>query len=157
MTKQNKNTKKKFVPKPKLAELAGQFDIEFKKHVQVTLLKNGAVGYKDFVIKQNTNENWCIFHIRNLQDSIGEFKLKTCALLAAKAYSTTSINHFIEIQDLDNRYWASHSDMLVYKRIIKKQVPLDRYIILLNKLEDSEVKERELKRKITSLFHMSFA
>lgn len=157
MTKQNKTPKKKFTPKPKLAELAGQLDEEFKKHVKVTLLKNGAVGYKDFVIKQNKKENWCIYHVKNFQDMIGEFKLKTCALLAAKAYSTTSINHYFEIQDLDNRYWASHSDMQVYKRIIKKPISLDRYIIILNKLEDSELKERDLKRKITSLFHMSFA
>jgi hypothetical protein len=156
MTKQHKNTKKA-LSRPKIKELAGQFDDELKKHVKLTVLKNGAIGYKDFIIKKNKHQDWCIHHIRNISDAIGEFKLKTCAVLAAKAYSLTSIQKYYEIKELDTQYWANHINNLVYKNIITQPVDLDRYIIILNKLEDSEVKADHLKRKITTMFHASFA
>lgn len=151
MTKQ----KPKFIPRIK--ELAQELDAEFKKYIQLTVLKDGSVAYKDFVVRKNAIGNWYIFNRANPQDVIGEFKLKTCAILAAKAYSATKIQTYLEIQEIDNKYWASHCDMLVYKKILKSNVPLDRFIILLNKLEDSELKEQTLKRKITAMFHTSFA
>lgn len=154
MNKKN-NTNKK-LPKPKIKEIAGQFDIEFQNHVVLVPLKNGAIGYKDFIIKRNNADSWCIYNIKNLRESIGEFKLKTCALMAARAYSLTRINKYLEIQDIDNQYWANYSNGIVYRNIIKKQIDLDRFIIVLNKLEDSEAKVDYLKRKITSMFRTSF-
>lgn len=156
MTKTNRPRNKKKQP-PNIKDMAGEFDAEFNKLIKVTVLKNGAVGYDGFIIKQSVNQNWCLHRATNLKDTLGEFKLKTCALLAAKAYSTTSLNRYFEIKELDNQYWAKRADTIVYKNIIKKPVALDRYIIILNKLEESEVKEAFLKQKITTMFHSSFA
>lgn len=158
MAKQRKQTKqKKFIPSPKIKEIAGELDAEYKKHIQLTVLKEGAVGYKDIIVKQNKNDNWALYSIYNTKDMISEFKLKTCAVMAAKAYSTVSLNRFTEIKELDNNYWANHINKLVYKRIIKSTLDLDRFIIILNKLEDSEFKEQHFKDKITSMFRSSFA
>jgi hypothetical protein len=79
------------------------------------------------------------------------------AVMAAKAYSTTSLNRYFEIMELDTQYWASHSSALNFRRFLNKTTPLDRYIIILNKLEESERKEALYKSKITSMFHASFA
>lgn len=154
MTKKTK-PKQKYIPRIK--ELAQELDTEFKKYLQLTLLKDGSVAYKNYVVKKSKLGNWSIFNQQNPYDVVGEFKLKTCAILAAKAYSATRMQTYLEIESLDNKYWASHCDMLVYKKIIKSNVPLDRFIILLNKLEDSELKEQVLKAKITAMFHTSFA
>ena len=100
MAKQRKQTKqKKFIPSPKIKEIAGELDAEYKKHIQLTVLKEGAVGYKDIIVKQNKNDNWALYSIYNTKDMISEFKLKTCAVMAAKAYSTVSLNRFTEIKD----------------------------------------------------------
>lgn len=155
MTKQTKKKSKK-INKPKIQEIAGELDAEFKKHMKLSVLPNGAVGYKDYVVKQNKQQNWCICHVANL-NVIDEFKLKSCALMAAKAYDTTSLNRYFEIKELDNQYWASHSNTINCKRFIKQSIPLDRYIIILNKLEESERREALYKDKITSMFHASFA
>ena len=155
MTKQTKKKPKK-INKPKIQEIAGEFDAEFKKHMKLAVLPNGAVGYKDYVVKLNKQQNWCICHVTN-QNVIDEFKLKSCALLAAKAYDTTSLDRYFEIKELDNQYWASHSNTLNCKRFMNKTTPLDRYIIILNKLEESERREALYKDKITSMFHASFA
>lgn len=155
MTKQTKK-KPKSINKPKIKEIAGELDAEFKKQMKLIVLPNGAVGYKDYVVKQNKQQNWCIYHLSNA-NLIDEFKLKSCALMAAKAYHTTSLNRYFEIKELDNQYWASHSSALNYRRFMKPSIPLDRYIIILNKLEESERKEALYKDKITSMFHASFA
>jgi len=157
MTKQNKNKNKKHISKPQIKEIAGQLDAEFKKHIKLTVLPNGAVGYKDFIIKQNKHQNWEVCRVNSPKIAIDEFRLKTCAVMAAKAYSTTSLNRYFEIMELDTQYWANHSSALNFRRFLNKTTPLDRYIIILNKLEESERKEALYKSKITSMFHASFA
>ena len=88
---------------------------------------------------------------------IEEYYLKTCALMAAKAYNNSlHLTKFFEIKQLDNHYWANHSDLQVYKKNIKTVKEFDRYIILLNKLEDTEYKTEHFKEKISRMFKWSF-
>jgi hypothetical protein len=144
--------------KPKSAvikELASQFEAEFNKSMPVTVRKDGSLLYKNYVIKQNANHNWALYYDGS-KEAIDEFYLKTCALMAAKAYLSTNLNRYFEIKRLDNKYWASYSDNQVYKKNIKTAKDSDRFMILLNKLEDSEARATHFKEAISRMFKWSF-
>jgi hypothetical protein len=148
--------KKHNKPKAKvIKELATQFDNELHSALPVVKLSGGAIGYKEFLIKKMPNGNWGIYQITN-KDFIEQFFLKSCALMAAKAYSNTRITKFSEIKQLDNKYWASYSDNQVYKNNIKTAKEFDRYMILLNKLEQSEAHIAHFKDEISRMFKWSF-
>jgi hypothetical protein len=144
--------------KPKTAvikELASQFEAELNKSMPVTVRKDGSLLYKHYVIEQNNNNNWALYHAGS-NESIDEFYLKTCALMAAKAYQSTNLNRYFEIKRLDNKYWASYSDNQVYKKNIKTAKDSERFMILLNKLEDSDVQATHFKEAISRMFKWSF-
>ena len=144
--------------KPKTAvikELASQFEAELNKSMPVTLRKDGSLLYKNYVIKQNNNNNWALYYDGS-NESIDEFYLRTCALMGAKAYQSTDLTRYFEIKRLDNKYWASYSDNQVYKKNIKTAKDSERFMILLNKLEDSETQAAYFKETISSMFKWSF-
>jgi hypothetical protein len=148
--------KKQTKSKPKVVkELASQFEAELKNSMPVTVLPNGNIVYKDFVIKKTKQENWAVYFKYN-NNVVDEYHLKTCALLSAKAYDKNDLNRFFEIKNLDNQYWASYSDNQVYQHNIKKAKDFDRYIVLLNKLEDSQARAEHLKEQISRMFKWSF-
>jgi len=151
MKKQNKPK-----PKPKfIKELASQFEAELNKSMPVTVRQDGSLLYKNYVIKQNDKNNWAIYH-EGSTDSVDEFYLKTCALMAAKAYQSTNLNRYFEIKRLDNKYWASYSDNQIYRKNIKTAKDSDRFMILLNKLEDSEAQAAQFKEAISRMFKWTF-
>jgi len=151
MKKSNKNKPKAKVVK----ELAGQFEEEINKNLPVSIQPDGSLVYKDFFIKRNKLENWVVYHRHN-GNPIEEYYLKSCALMAAKAYSRTDINKFFEIKNLDNKYWASYSDNQVYRKNIKTAKDFDRFQVLLNKLELSQQETDRFKDKISTMFKWSF-
>jgi hypothetical protein len=149
MKKQNK-------PKPSvIKELASQFEAELNKSMPVTVRKDGSLLYKNYVIKQNNNNNWALYY-NGSNESVDEFYLRTCALMGAKAYQSTDLTRYFEIKRLDNKYWASYSDNQVYKKNIKTAKDSERFMILLNKLEDSEVQATHFKEAISRMFKWSF-
>jgi hypothetical protein len=144
--------------KPKTAvikELASQFEAELNKSMPVTVRKDGSLLYKNYVIKQNNNNNWALYY-NGSNESIDEFYLRTCALMGAKAYQNTDLTRYFEVKRLDNKYWASYSDNQVYKKNIKTAKDSERFMILLNKLEDSEVQATHFKEAISRMFKWSF-
>jgi hypothetical protein len=147
--------KKNKTPKLKFKELAEQFQHELDSKYPVHVLPNGNIVYKDFVVKETKQGNWSLYNFKN-QSFIDAFFLKTCALMAAKAYHNTQIEKFFEIKRLDNRYWSSYCNARVFKHNIKTAKDLDRYIILLNRLEDAESKEQFYKSEISRMFKWSF-
>ena len=150
MKKQNKS-------KPKVVkELASQFEEELNKSMPISVLPNGNIAYKNFIVKQTKGENWAVYHKYN-NFLIDEYHLKTCALLSAKAYERNDLNKFFEIKNLDNQYWASYSDNQVYQQNIKKAKDFSRYIVLLDKLEDSQTRTERLQERISRMFKWSFA
>ena len=76
--------------------------------------------------------------------------------MAAKAYSSVHMNRFFEIKELDNKYWANYCDSIVYKKNIKSAKELDRYIVLLNRLEESNRKATFYREEISRMFKWSF-
>ena len=76
--------------------------------------------------------------------------------MAAKEYSKSSIEKFIEIKRLDTRYWAYYSDTMIYSKNIKTAKDYDRYLVLLNKLEHSKFLAEHFQEKISTMFKWSF-
>ena len=135
--------------------LASQFEEELNKTLPITVRSDGAIVYKDYYIKVRKNGNWGLYSIWT-KDLVNEFFLKTCALMAAKAYASAQIEKFLEIKRLDNNYWSNHSDSLVFRNNIKKAHALDKYIILLNRLEESEARASSFKEEISRMFKWTF-
>mgnify|MGYP006269537835 CR=1 FL=1 len=146
------NKLKKKIPIKALAE---QFKHELDSKYSVHILPNGDTVYKNFVIRKNQFENYSLINFKN-QTVINQFFLKSCAVMAAKAYHNIQIEKFFEIKQLDNKYWANHVDAQVFRQNIKHAVDLDRYLILLTRLEDATSKEQYYENKITSMFKCSF-
>jgi hypothetical protein len=150
-----KNTKTK--PKAKvIKELAQQFEEEVKQTIPLSIQPDGSVVYKNYVIRQTDKEDWALYHVNN-KTLIETYHLKSCALMAAKAYECTNLNKFFEIKQIDSKYWASFSDNRIYQKNIKKVKDFDRYLILLNKLEDSKCRVEQFKEQISRMFKWSFA
>lgn len=150
MKKHNKR-----LSKSKIQELAEQLQKEFDTKLPVTVLPNGDIVYKGYIVRQIASGNWGLFDVgyKELKD---QFYLKSCALMAAKAYNNVHIEKYFEIKRLDNRYWANHCDLMIYKRNIKTAKEFERYIVLLNKLEDTEEKVKHYQEEISRMFKWSF-
>jgi hypothetical protein len=147
---------KKKQPKSKLVKtLATQLEFEFNKSMPLSVRPDGSIVYKDFFIKSKKSGNWAVYNI-NSKDEVGEYFLKTCAILAAKAYHHSNIDRFLEIKRLDNCYWSNRCDTLVFRNNLNKVKDFDRYLILLNRLEESEVQASYYKDEISKLFNRNF-
>lgn len=136
-------------------ELATQFQTELEDNLPVTVRADGSMVYKDYFIKVKKNGNWGLFSIRT-RDVIDEYFLKSCALMAAKAYNATNLEKFNEIKRLDTQYWANYSDSAVFRNSIKKAKDFERYLILLNRLEHSEAQTEHFKEEISRMFKWTF-
>lgn len=149
-----KKPNKKLKPKA-IKELAAHFSSEFDSKLPLQFLPSGDIVYKQYVIRKLSNDNWGLFDIvfNELKD---QFFLKTCAIMAAKAYNSIQLDKYTEIKRLDNKYWASQSDCEVFSRNIKKVAEYERYLILLARLEDSKEKVKFYQEEISRMFKWSF-
>jgi len=158
MTKTKHQSKKKQQssrPVPNVEKLAETFEIDFKKIVPLIPLPDGSVVYKDYIAKQNKDGRW-VLHKKNTLGTQGEFNLKTCALIAAKALTMVHIEKYNEIKMLDNRYWANHYTVQVCKKHLPNIKDFDHYMIMLNKYEHSMWLEEHCKEEISKMFRWSF-
>lgn len=141
--------------KKTIKELAGHFDKELQAHLPVTVLSNGTIVYKDYYVKQLKSGNWGLFRIHT-KDIIEQYFLKSCALMAAKAYSVTNLDRFFEVKRLDTRYWANYSDSIIFKNNLKLAKDFEKYQVLLNRYEHSDFQARDYKQQISRMFRWSF-
>lgn len=149
--------KKSNKPKPKdIVKLANAFNDELKVTLPISQMPDGSAVYKQFLIKETKDANWGLYHISN-KVLIEQYYLKTCALMAAKAYNSTQMAKFFEIKQIDSKYWASYSDTMIYKKNMKTAKEYERYLILLNKLEHSTELSNHFKEKISQMFKWTFA
>ena len=137
-------------------ELAGQFEAELQKTLPISIQPDGSIVYKQFLIKKNQVGNWILYN-KNNKYALEEYYLKTCALMAARAYSRTDLNKFFEIKRLDDQYWTNYSDNQVYTKNIKKAKDFSKYVILLNRMEYSQERAEHFKEQISRMFKWSFA
>lgn len=135
-------------------EFALYFDKELQAKLPITILPNGALGYKDCLVRQLSAGTWGLYNTRNL-DLVGEYYLKSCALMAAKFFSHKQVEKRYEIKELDTNYWLHYTDSLIFKNNIDT-VSDDRYSILLTRLEESNFQTLRYKTKISMLFKCAF-
>jgi hypothetical protein len=76
--------------------------------------------------------------------------------MAAKAYSGTHLERFVEVKRLDSGYWSNYTDRLIFQHNIKTAKDFERFLILLNRLEESQLREQQFKEKISRMFKWSF-
>lgn len=150
-----KNITKHKPKKRVIRELAEQFDIELNKQLPITLLPNGDTVYKNYIVKQLPSGNWGLYNFKT-KELVDQFFLKSCALMAAKAYNYVQMRRFKEIKTLDSRYWANYCDSQVYKHNIKITKDNDRYLILLDRLAHSQSQVGQYKAEISRMFKSSF-
>ena len=151
----NTNKFKKQSKAKVIKDLAGQLEEDLKQTLPLAVQPDGSIVYKNFVVRKNARGNWDLNYL-NGSAVIEEYYLKSCALMAARAYGKTDINKFFEIKRLDSQYWNSHSDSQVYQKNIKTAKDFSRYLILLNKLEDSRDRAEHFQQKISTMFKWSF-
>lgn len=149
-----KKSKRK-IPTIRIKELAKELTSELEQKLPLTVLPNGGIVYKQYLVKQTKEGNWAVYNYKD-RNLIEQYFLKTCALMAAKAYNNVQLDRFHDIKRLDNCYWASHCDTQVFKHNIKITKDFNRYLILLNKLEESALKETHYKEEISKMFKWSF-
>jgi hypothetical protein len=155
-SKPKKTSAKKPGVQPKvIGELAQHFEVELNKKMPLAVQPNGSIVYKDFLVKEIKTGNWGVYNLKS-RDIIDQFYLKTCALMAAKAYANANLEKFFEIKDLDNKYWANFCDSLVFRNNIKTAKEYNRYLILLTRLEHSDFLAGYYKDKISTMFKWSF-
>lgn len=143
--------------KRKIAEKLEHFlEEEFSKSLPVAILPDNSIAYKNYKIKRNKNGSF------NLQfggigfDSIGQFNLKACALIAAKRHDKCHLEGFKEVADLDRKYWNNFTDAKYYEQRMKTSKDLDRYCILNSRLDLSKERAASYKDQIQRLFKQTF-
>ena len=146
---------KRKIPTLRIKELAKELTAELEQKLPLTVLPNGGIVYKQYLVKQTKAGNWAVYNYKD-RNLIEQYFLKTCALMAAKAYNNVQLDKFHDIKRLDTCYWANHCDTQVFKHNIKLAKDFNRYLILLNKLEESELKETHYKDEISKMFKWSF-
>lgn len=148
-------TKKTKPQKQVITELAAHFEQELNKTLPITVHKNGAVTYKGYAVMKNPLGNWGLYNMHS-KDCIEQFYLRTSAIMAAKAHDQTRLERMFEIKHLDNRYWANFCDSQTYKHNIKTAKDFDRYLVLLNKLENTQQLTDYYREEIAKMFKWSF-
>jgi hypothetical protein len=133
--------------------LANEFNNEFIQ-IPVTVLPNDDIIYNHYLIKKE-GFNWCLYNLNN-KDLMAQFFLKSCALVAAKYHDTLQLNKYFEINQLDKAYWRTYSNSMIYKHNIKNTKDDDKKMMLLNRLECSEIEVTRFKNQISRLFRCSF-
>lgn len=139
----------------KINELAKYFDDELETYLPVLVLPDGSLFHKNYIIKLLNNKNWGLFNSNN-GDLIEQYFMKSCALIAANAYANIDLSKFNLTKQLDSQYWSNYFDISVYEKNIKSEKDYEKYLILLDKLENSIVGAKVYKDKIAKSFRYTF-
>ncbi len=130
---------------------------EEKDNLPLVPLENGAVAYKDFVIKQNKQGLWAVYRKSNSRlDYIDQFNLKSAACMAARHYSRNDIMGTAEVHNLDSGYWHNHIGSEIFKYRFKNTKDVDRRDLFLWRWEMTSQRAKFYKQKITTAFTHAF-
>lgn len=138
-----------------IKEFAGYFDQELQTTLPLSVLPDGSLLYKDFLVKQLDNTYWGVYNILT-KDLINEYFLKSCALIAAKEYNNRHYEKYYAVKFLDSKYASVTNDATVFKHNIDLTTDNDKYHILLTRLEESMSLSQYYQQLILRLFRQSF-
>lgn len=146
---------KKHPSKEVIKEFANYFDQELQTTLPLSVMPDGSLVYKNFLVKQLDNMNWGMYNIDS-KDLINQYYLKSSALIASKAYNHRQYEKYYEINDLDKKYAVLSNDKIIFKHNIDLVTDADKYEILLTKLEESTVQFQFYQHLILRLFRQTF-
>ena len=138
-----------------IKEFANYFDQELQTTLPISVLPNGSLLYKDYLVKQLDNTYWGVYNITS-KELINEYFLKSCALIAAKEYNSRHYEKYQSVKLLDSKYAAVTNDATVFRHNIELVADNDRYHILLTRLEESSTLSQYYQQLILRLFRQSF-
>jgi hypothetical protein len=123
----------------------------------LTILPDGSMAYKNYIIKKNKDASWTLSRIQNQSKIFIEiFNLKSSALLAADYHRTNRIDLLIETKILDEHYWANYNDYLNFKELYKKTKDLVKRDLYLWRSELTRDRADYYRDKISNAFAASF-
>lgn len=130
---------------------------EEKDNLPLLPLENGAVAYKNYVIKQTKQGYWAVYKTNGSRlDFIDKFNLKSSACMAARHYSRGDIMGTVDVHNLDSGYWNNHIDSEIFKYRFKHTKDLDRRDIFLWRWQLTDQRAKYYKQKITVAFTHAF-
>jgi hypothetical protein len=138
-----------------IKEFAGYFDQELQTTLPISVLPDGSLLYKDFLVKQLDNTCWGVYNIIS-KDLVNEYFLKSCALIAAKEYNSRHYEKYHAVKLLDTKYSSVTNDAAVFKHNIAAVTDYEKYKIMLTRLEESNSLSQYYQKIILRLFRQSF-
>ena len=138
-----------------IKEFAGYFDQELQTTLPISVLPDGSLLYKDFLVKQLDNTFWGVYNILS-KDLINEYFLKSCALIAAKEYNNRHYEKYQSVKLLDSKYASATNDTTIFNHNIDLVTDSEKYYVMLTRLEESTALSQYYKQLILRLFRQSF-
>jgi hypothetical protein len=142
-------------PNKHITKFASYFDQELQATLPISILPDGSLVYKNFLVKQLENTYWGIFDIIS-KELINEYFLKSCALIAAKEYNHRQFSKYHAVKLLDDKYASSSNDQIIFSHNINLTSDPEKYAIMLTRLEESTAISQYYQKLILSLFRQSF-
>lgn len=142
--------------KQQLDEFENFIKDTFERKLPISVLDDGSLVYKRYLIKMDKNKKWALYCIHNTSDIIDTFYLKATALLAAKTYQGSNIKQYFEIKELDNKYNQNATDTIYFnyfKKATSDPIKRDNFLW---RYEVSLGRARRYKAEIASLFKNNF-
>jgi hypothetical protein len=146
---------KKYPSKTVIKEIADYFDQELQVALPLSVMPDGSLVYKDFLVKQLDNLNWGMYNLAT-KDLINEYYLKSSALIASKAYNHRQYAKYYEINDLDRKYAVLSNDNLIFKHNLDTEKEHEKHEVLLTKFEENSLQYKHYKELILRLFRQTF-
>ncbi len=135
------------------AKLEEFLQAELKTQPLPVELADKTVIYKTLKIKQLKSKSW---QVQSLLATLGEFKLRVCAVLAADCYLSHNYHRLSLIKDLDSTYWRNEISRVEIKQKLESvSDPIKRDVLL---ARYSVVSSRAItcRQKITRMFSRLF-
>jgi len=138
-----------------IKKFADYFDQELQTTLPISVLPDGSLLYKNYLVKQLDNTYWGVYNILS-KELINEYYLKSCALIAAKEYNFRHYEKYHSIKLLDSKYASATNDATVFRHNISLVTDNDRYEVMLTRLEESSTLSQQYQHMILKLFRQSF-
>lgn len=121
------------------------------------VLKEGSIGYGNYLVKRNKNDMWDLYIVgKSYRSKIDTFNLKTSALMVAKEHKANRVMEMVKLKDLDQRYWASHMDSVIFDKRYKQSKDKLQRELFLWRYEISKDKTELYKHKIIEAYSFIF-
>lgn len=117
-------------------------------------LSNKTILYRNLRIKPSRTNTWRLITSQN--NEVGEFQLRSCALLAAEYYYTGNLIGFHNIKTLDTTYWNQTLNCYFYSHQLSNCSDPFKREVLLARLSSSNIKSKKSKEKIVRYFTQLF-